>query len=106
MSQTKESTLQEAQRLVYGDRGESYGHPADDYQVTGDVWRAMIRGRYGVDAPLTADFVCLMMAGMKLSRESVRPKRDNRVDGAGYFECADMCITRQDEGDDRPTVLR
>lgn len=38
---------------------------------------------------------CLMMVAVKLSREVNLPKRDNRVDGAGYFECADLCAQRE-----------
>lgn len=90
-----ESILQEAQRLVHGDRGAAYGHPADDYQATVDMWRAMIRRRYGVDIPLTPDFGCLMMVAVKLSREAGKPKRDNLVDAAGYTECASMCLQRE-----------
>jgi hypothetical protein len=89
-----ESILEEAQRLVHGDRGAAYGHPGDDYDCTVALWRAMILRRYGVDVPLTADFGCLMMAAMKLSREAGKPKRDSRVDAAGYLECADMCLER------------
>ena len=56
------------------------------------MWRAMILRRYNVDVPFTPDFGCLMMVAVKLSREAGKPKRDNRVDGAGYLECADMCL--------------
>lgn len=87
-----ESILQEAQRLVHGDRGAAYGHPYDDYACTAAFWRAAIVRRYGVDVPLTPDFCCLLMALMKASREAGKPKRDSRVDGAGYLECADMCL--------------
>lgn len=88
----RESVLREADRLVHGERNASYGHPLDDYACTVALWRAMILRRYGIDVPLTPDFGCLMMAAMKLSREAGKPKRDNRVDGAGYFECADWII--------------
>jgi hypothetical protein len=30
------------------------------------------------------------MVGVKISRECNKPKRDNRVDGAGYFETLQM----------------
>lgn len=90
-----ETILQEAQRLVHGNRGADYGHPADDYAATVAMWRAMILRRYGVDVPLTPDFGCLMMVAVKLSREAGKPKRDNRTDGAGYFECEDMCLERE-----------
>ncbi len=92
MSETTETVLQEAQRLVHGDRGAAYGHPSSDYQATVDMWRAMILRRYGVDVPLTPDFGCLMMMAVKLSREAGKPKRDNLVDAAGYAECASMCL--------------
>ena len=87
-----ETILLEAQRLVHGDRGADYGHPYHDYAATVALWRAMIQRRYGVDVPLTPDFGCLMMVAVKLSREAGKPKRDNRTDGAGYLECADMCL--------------
>jgi hypothetical protein len=89
-----ENILEEANRLVHGDRGAAYGHPADDYQCTVDIWRSMILRRYGVDIPLTPDFGCLMMVAVKLSREAGKPKRDNLTDGAGYLECASMCLER------------
>lgn len=93
----RDSVLAEAQRLLHGDREQSYGHPADTYQCAADLWRAMIRHRYGVDVPLTPDFGCLMMVALKLARESGNPKRDNRVDGAAYFEAADMCLEKTNE---------
>ena len=84
--------LEEANKLVHGDRGADYGHPYTDYACTADLWRALINRRYGLDVPITPDFACLMMVQVKMSREAGKPKRDNRVDGAGYLECADMCV--------------
>lgn len=86
------SVLLEAQRLVHGDRQAAYGHPFDDYTRTGRIWGAML-GIPDIDPRLC----CLMMAAVKISRECNAPKRDNRVDGAGYFECADMVARRQEE---------
>lgn len=88
----KETVLQEANRLVHGDRNESYQHPSVDYGCTATFWRAAIKRRYGVDVPLTPDFACLMMALMKISREAGKHKRDSLVDAAGYIECASMCL--------------
>jgi uncharacterized protein DUF6378 len=87
-----ETILEEAQRLVHGDRGAQYGHPFQDYLCTAAFWRAAILRRYNIDVPLTPDFCCLMMSLMKQSREAGKPKRDSRVDAAGYLECADMCL--------------
>lgn len=85
-----ESALQEAQRLVHGDRGAAYGHPIDDYTRTGRMWGAIL-GIGDIDPRLC----CLMMAAVKISREVNAPKRDNRVDLAGYAECAEMVAQRQ-----------
>lgn len=87
-----ESILEEAQRLVHGDRGADYGHPFVDYECTAAMWNAMIKRRSGVDPKITPDLACLMMVAVKLSREAGKPKRDNLVDAAGYAECASMCL--------------
>lgn len=85
-----ETALQEAQRLVHGDRGRDYGHPIDDYTRTGRIWGAIL-GVPDIDPRIA----CLMMAGVKISREVNAPKRDNRVDLAGYAECAQLVAERQ-----------
>jgi hypothetical protein len=77
----EESTLQEAQRIVYGDRQGDYGHPLDDMGRTASIWSAIL------GAQVTAEQVALCMIGVKISRECNRPKRDNRTDIAGYAEC-------------------
>lgn len=99
-----ETILQEAQRLVHGERQAAYGHPFDDYTRTGRIFGAIIDGwlrqQPGFEhIPAVPDVppatACLMMVGVKVSREVNQPKRDNRVDGAGYFACVDMCAERQ-----------
>lgn len=95
-----ETALEEAQRLVHGNRGEDYGHPATDFARTGAHWGATL-GEWKQDtvddpiAPVPPELVGLCMVGVKLSREVNRPKRDNRVDGAGYFETVDMIHERR-----------
>lgn len=80
-----ESTLQEAQRLVHGDRGDDYGHPVEDFTRTGRMWGAIL----GIpDVP--PDRVGLCMAALKIGREVNRHKRDNLVDLAGYAETVAM----------------
>jgi len=85
-----ETILEEAQRLVHGNRGADYGHPIDDYTRTGRMWGALL-GIGDID-PRTC---CLMMASVKLSREVNKHKRDNLTDLAGYAECASMVAERQ-----------
>lgn len=86
MAEQKESTLQEAQRLVHGDRGEDYGHPLDDFTRTATMWEAIL------GAPVSAEQVGLCMMALKISRQCNRPKRDNMVDAAGYAETVQMVI--------------
>jgi len=85
-----ETILQEAQRLVHGNRGADYGHPIEDYTRTGRMWGAIL-GIPDIDPRLC----CLMMAAVKVSRECNKHKRDNLTDLAGYAECASMVAERQ-----------
>lgn len=87
-----ETILQEAQGLVYGDRGADYGHPIEDFTRTGRIWGAVL----GLDRDVTPNEVALCMVGVKMSREVNKPKRDNRVDGAGYFATLDMVVDVQE----------
>ena len=82
----RESILFEAHNLVHGVRGEDYGHPYEDFSRTAKIWSAIL----GVD--VTPEQVALCMIGVKISRECNRPKRDNRVDMAGYAETLDMVV--------------
>jgi hypothetical protein len=80
----EESILDEAKRIVHGDRGENYGHPFEDFSRTAQIWSAILGTK------VTPEDVALCMVGLKISREVNRPKRDNIVDGAGYFETLQM----------------
>ena len=92
-----ENILQEADRLVSGDRHEAYKHPLHDYECTAAMWKAMIAKRYGVIVDLTPDFCTLMMAALKISREVGKHKRDNLVDLAGYARCTEMILDAMPE---------
>lgn len=89
---SSETILEEAGRLVHGDRGDDYGHPADDFERVGKIWGAIL----GID-PVPARLVALCLVGLKLSRQSNKPKRDNLVDIAGYAETASMIEERTEE---------
>lgn len=79
------SILDEAHKLVHGDRQKAYGHPREDFTRTGKMWAAIL----GLDE-VTPEQVAMCMVALKLSRECNMPKRDNRVDAAGYLETLDM----------------
>ena len=86
-----ESVLQEADHLINGPRQGAYGHPLDDFTKTGRIWGAIL----GIpDVP--AEKVALCMTGVKISREVNLPKRDNRVDGAGYWGCLDKVVEERE----------
>lgn len=78
IEQAKENILEEANRLVNGDRGKAYGHPIDDFSRTAKIWSAIL----GIEVPV--EKVALCMAGVKISRQCNAPKRDNWTDMAGY----------------------
>lgn len=82
-----ESIAAEADRIVSHDRQADYGHPYHDFTRTAIMWQAIL------GAPVRASDVALCMIAVKLSREVNRPKRDNRVDVAGYAKCLDLVET-------------
>lgn len=101
-----ESILVEAERLVTGDRAAQYGHPSADFTATGRIAGAVL-GRWFDNLSLSVvdldnnevefpdvepRIVAMLLIGVKLSREASRPKRDNRVDGVGYFHCMDEVV--------------
>ena len=105
-----DSITADAYRLVYGDRGALYDHPAVDYQRTVDLFNAMVEG-----ADLSAAEGVLFMLCVKLSRlghgigQGFPPEmlRDTITDLAGYAECLYGVLTFvpppiEDELEDEP----
>lgn len=80
--------LTEAHALVNRDRGNAYGHPADDYGRTVAAFNALTGHELS-----TADGV-LFMVCVKLSREQERHGTDNLRDLAGYSACLEMVHRR------------
>ena len=80
----------EANQLVYGNRGQTYGHPLDDFSRTAAMWSAIL------GASVTAEQVGLCMCALKISRQCFAPKRDNLVDLAGYAETVHRVIEERE----------
>ena len=80
------NVLEEANKLVHGDRNADYGHPLDDFSRTASMWAAIL------GHPITAEQVGLCMCAVKISRQCNKPKTDNLVDLAGYAETVNMVI--------------
>ena len=88
-----ETVLQEAQRLVYGERQQSYGHPLDDFTRTAQMWSAILGWK------VTAEQVGMCMCAVKISRQCNKPKRDNLTDLAGYAATVQMVVEERDRRD-------
>lgn len=78
------SILDKAAVIIHGDRERTYGKPGKNLNNIAQQWRLFILQKYGVDAPLTAEDVCWMMADLKKVRQMNLAKEDNLVDAAGY----------------------
>lgn len=90
---TKETILEEAQRLVYGPRQASYGHPFDDFSRTGRLWGAIL----GIE-DISPEKVALCMAALKASRLVESPSHhDSQVDLAGYAGTYALVRERREE---------
>lgn len=85
-----ETVLQEAQRLVHGDRGEAYGHPIFDMTRTADQLTGLLRDKLKPGVRFEAEDVGQMMIAVKMSRHRNKAKRDNLTDTAGYAETLSM----------------
>jgi Domain of unknown function (DUF6378) len=80
------SIQDEAQSIVNNDRYDAYGHPLDNFTRIGKMWSAIL----GIEVDYQQ--VGLMLQALKISRHVNTPKRDNRVDGIGYWIALDMAI--------------
>jgi hypothetical protein len=81
----------EAKAIVTGDRQRAYGEPAENHGCTAAIWTAYLSRKLGMRVNITAEDVCLMNAGQKMSRHANTPKRDNLVDIVGYALNAAAC---------------
>lgn len=82
-----EPILDEAKRLVTGERQAQYGHPSEDFARTAGMWSSL----FGWD--VQAHQVAMAMICVKLSRIQQTPsKRDSWCDAAGYCQCGLECV--------------
>lgn len=69
----------EAQNLINGARQASYGSPKQNFTAIGRIWGALLN-----IPDIAPEIVAIMMAGLKLARQSNVHKMDNLVDVIGY----------------------
>ena len=99
----KETGLQEAQRLVYGDRNDAYGHPYHDFKRTVGMINSLLAHKLKEELDPSDWALCMICA--KMSREVNKPKRDNKVDICGYAETKMMVDQYMEEKTYETTIL-
>jgi Domain of unknown function (DUF6378) len=70
----------DAVRLVMNERNKDYGPASESFARTGKAMGALLH----LDRDLTPQEVAMFFIIHKLSRETYKAKRDNRVDIIGY----------------------
>lgn len=81
------NVLEEAQKIVEGDRKEEYGDMKESFNRIANMWSAYTGLR------LSAHDVANMMILLKVSRNKNSPlKMDNIVDIVGYSICYEQLI--------------
>lgn len=89
----QKTILKEAGELVDGPREAHYGHPADDFSRVIGAFNALF-AEY-LEKPLETRHWPLIMQLCKLSREIHEHRRDNLVDGAGYWRTLEKIFERE-----------
>jgi hypothetical protein len=79
-----ESILQEAERIINGDRRSDYGKALDSFNKIAEGW-AMVLGH-----PVTPEQVALCMVQLKVARWLNGQQRDSLVDICGYVGCIEQ----------------
>ena len=84
--QSGETVLHEAERIIYGDREMTYGHPSKNLWTIAKFW-----GEY-LGTQLSAKDVCVMMILLKTARlRNNQNHRDSVVDICGYAALMERC---------------
>lgn len=83
----REDILNEAKRIVTGDRNKQYGEPEDCFAEIADLWSIYLgKSIDTLDVPMM--MVLLKVARLKNAKGTTEPITDNLVDIAGYAACA------------------
>ena len=85
---TRPEILDEAKRIVCGERESQYGSPENNFNIAAELFSAYLRGRYNIQITLNALDTSMLLALLKISRiAGGRIKADNFIDLAGYAAC-------------------
>lgn len=70
---------------IVAERDADYGNPTPNHERIAAVWTTLLHQRLAPGSQLTAADVALLMAALKIVRETHRPKADNLIDAHGYL---------------------
>jgi hypothetical protein len=91
----KETVLHEAERIIYGDRERTYGHPSKNLWTIARLWTAYVDAASDnalQGKEFTAKDVALMMILVKTARLANNDShRDSVVDICGYAALMERC---------------
>lgn len=89
---TRKDILDAAEKIVTGERQQTYGEPEDNFGMIAQMWEAYLR------IPISAMDVSMMMVLLKVARVSGSTDRtslDNFVDICGYASCGGEIAHRE-----------
>jgi hypothetical protein len=83
--------LEQASKLIGGDRQEDYGDKLTNHQNIADFWSVFLK------TPITAHDVAICMALVKVARLMNQHKKDSYIDMAAYAAIAGEIEARTDK---------
>ncbi len=92
----KKNILEEALEITSNDRNHDYGEPIENHRRTMKFWKDYLdeiylrRTGFYIEFPLTEEDICWLNILQKIAREIQLPKRDNKVDTAGWARNVEM----------------
>lgn len=85
-----ESVLEEAHKIIYGDREQTYGKPSKNLETIAKMWNAYLLAL--PERELNAKDVSVMMILLKAARlANQQTHRDSVVDICGYAALIERC---------------
>lgn len=84
---TRPEILDEAKKIVCGEREQQYGGPEDNFKLIARLWSEYIAALYSQGKNLGPAEVADMMILLKVARNTTGAKLDNWIDICGYAAC-------------------
>ena len=82
---------------IVKDRQQKYGHPADVHSIAASLWSTYLTAKTGSVVVVQAEDISMMMALLKIARETNRPLGDNPDDVCGYMNTYTMTLEKKGE---------